>query len=181
MVAGVVALALAVLAVMLVDRTTGDDDRSNETGPTASPPSADTTSDQNANPSDQDDASNAGPTRDGGNGPGANQTPAPAVPAGQRAATFIDEYFDTVPADLDGGWQMLSPDYQAQTGRGTYDGFWGTVDSVDATEISPQPGGDAVEATVTYSYADGRTVSERQRIYLVDSPDGPRIDGYDTI
>jgi hypothetical protein len=102
--------------------------------------------------------------------------------SGGEAVAFVDGYFDTVPDDVDAGWAMLSPAYQAETGRESYDGFWAGVADADATDLSPAAGGDAVEATVTYEYEDGRTVEERQLLQLVPGEDGElRIDGYEQV
>ena len=172
---GIVALALALLTVILVDRTTGTDNPEPQTGSTTSDQP---TPGETSSPADGADRGSNG-DRNGGDTPRTQSTPSPV---GGGAATFVDQYFDTVPTDLDTGWQMLSPDYQAETGgRSTYDGFWGTIQSVDATNISRVPGGDSVEATVTYTYDDGRIATERQRIYLVSSPSGLLIGGYDTL
>ena len=101
---------------------------------------------------------------------------APAEPA-----AFVDSYYDTVPDDLDAGWAMLSPDYQAEVGRGSYDGFWSTIESVDARDLRAVAGGAAVEATVVFVNTDGETRTERHRLDVVDEGDGPLIAGDETI
>lgn len=177
---GLVALLAAVAAVVVAVQLTGGD------GGTNTPTAGDT-------PAAADPPAGT-PSQEGGESTPAQSTPAEAPPDGRDrpngtttpaaagdAAGFVDGYFDTVPDDLDAGWSMLSPGYQAETGRSSYDGFWSTVAAVDATDLTAVQGGRAVETTVVYEYEDGRTVEERQRVYLTDAPDGPLIDGYDTI
>jgi serine/threonine protein kinase len=179
--AGVLALLVAVAAVFAVvqltdggpdgsgspsgavDEPTADPDRSRAESPTQEPEATDSP------PADEQEPGSASDSRDG-------------ATSGDEAVAFVDGYFDTVPGDVDTGWAMLSPAYQAETGRESYDGFWAEVADVDATDLSPAAGGDAVEATVTYEYTDGRTVEERQLLQLVPGEDGePRIDGYQQI
>ena len=87
---------------------------------------------------------------------------------------FLGDYFDTVPGDLDAGWSMLSPRMQAEVGRSSYDGFWSTVSSVQASDFSPR--GNTVDVTLRYTMNDGRVLVERHRIDLVRGSDGYLID-----
>jgi hypothetical protein len=174
----VLALLVALVAVFVVVQL-GDDDqptgKDNEAGATDEP-SARPERSRSASPTPDQGATTSPPADEqGGSGDPAG------APGGAAAVAFVDDYFDTVPGDVDAGWAMLSPAYQAETGRGSYDSFWAGVADVDATDLSPA-GGDAVEATVTYEYEDGRTVEERQLLQLAPGDDGElRIDGYRTI
>jgi eukaryotic-like serine/threonine-protein kinase len=94
--------------------------------------------------------------------------------AGGSRVGFLGDYFGTVPGDLDTGWSMLSPRMQGEVGRSSYDGFWSTVSSVQASDFSPR--GNTVDVTLRYTMNDGRVLVERHRIDLVRGSDGYLID-----
>jgi hypothetical protein len=71
---------------------------------------------------------------------------------------------------------MLTPGYQAQVGRASYNGFWRTIRSVDVSDVVPA-GGNSVLATLTYTSNSGSTSVERHRLDLVPSGDGYLING----
>ncbi len=83
---------------------------------------------------------------------------------------FLQRYFDTVPADTSTGWTMLAPSEQS-VGRAAYESFWGSIASVDASNLDPVGPG-AVDLTLTYHFHDGRVVVERQRLSLTRSTTG---------
>jgi serine/threonine protein kinase len=94
--------------------------------------------------------------------------------AAQRA--FLEDYFSKAPGGTDAAWAMLTPAYQGQHPRSSYDGFWSTISSVSVSDV--QSAGDgAVDATLTYTKNGGGTSSERHRIDLAQSGDGYLIDG----
>ena len=94
--------------------------------------------------------------------------------AAQRA--FLEDYFSKAPGGTDAAWAMLTPAYQGQHPRSSYDGFWSTISSVSVSNV--QSAGDgAVDATLTYTKDGGGTSSERHRIDLARSGDGYLIDG----
>jgi len=64
---------------------------------------------------------------------------------------------------------MLSPELQHQIGRGTFYGFWATIDDVrvDDTESA---GDGVVQVTLTY-VTDGRSEQETRQLE-VESTDG---------
>jgi serine/threonine protein kinase len=171
--AGVVALLVALVAVFVLVQVLGDggsDPNDSAQAPTGER-GGNGDSDKKSPDPKQDDSSAPSPDDEGAGAGG-----------GGAAVSFVDGYFDTVPDDRDAGWAMLSPAYQAETGRDSYDGFWSSVADVDASNLSPRQGGDAVEATVTYEYQDGRTVQERQLVHLVEGEGGDLlIDGYDRL
>jgi hypothetical protein len=175
---GVVALLAALVAVFVLAQVLGDD--GSDPSDSAQSPTGDSAgnggtggqgdADDKTSPDSGQDESSP-PSDNSGEGAGSG-----------NAVTFVDSYFDTVPDDRDAGWAMLSPDYQAETGRDSYNGFWSSIADVDASNLSPKQGGDAVEATVTYQYEDGRTVEERQLVRLVEGDGGDLlIDGYDQL
>jgi hypothetical protein len=69
---------------------------------------------------------------------------------------------------------MLSPRMQAEVGRDSYDGFWGTVSSVEASDFSPR--GNTVDLTLRYTMDDGGVQTERHQIDLVRGGSGYLID-----
>ncbi len=177
---GVLALAAALLLVLFLDLGGADDpaDQDTANGPTgqASP------SEQEDRGQGPEDSAEADPTDEAEESPTPDQTAQPDQQAAtSEPAAFVDSYYDTVPDDLDAGWAMLSPDYQAEVGRGSYDGFWSTIESVDARNVRTVAGGSAVEATLVFVNSDGQTRTERHRLDVVDEGDGPLIAGDEAI
>ncbi len=103
----------------------------------------------------------------------AKETPGPAS---GRPAGFVRDYYGIVPDDLDTGWSMLSPRMQSEVGRGSYDGFWGTIASVQPSRLSASSGGNTVDVTLRFTRKDGSVSVERHRIDLVDGAGGHLID-----
>jgi len=94
--------------------------------------------------------------------------------AAKRA--FLDDYFSKAPGGSDAGWAMLTPRYQQQIGRGSYNGFWSTIRSVDVGRVT-SVGGNTVDASLTYTRTDGSTTTEQHELPLVRSGGGYLIDG----
>ena len=90
------------------------------------------------------------------------------------AAGLVTDYYARLPEDTDGGWAMLAPALQEQIGRGTYDGFWATIDDVSVDLVSTD--GDVVAVTLTYT-TDGRTEQETRDLTvdggLITADSGP--------
>ena len=93
---------------------------------------------------------------------------------------FTKSYFSTVPDDLDTGWSMLAPSFQAELGRGSYDGFWGSIDSVSLQSVEVVDD-QTVQYQITYVGDDGTsqetkmlTLEPNGDSYLItsDSPAG---------
>ena len=89
---------------------------------------------------------------------------------------FLTDYFRKAPGGTDEGWALLTPRYQGEVGRGSYNGFWHTIRSVDVGRVTSAAGND-VDATLTYTRTDGSTTTEQHRIALVRSGGGYLIDG----
>jgi hypothetical protein len=89
---------------------------------------------------------------------------------------FLGDYFRKAPGGTDEGWALLTPRYQAEVGRGSYNGFWSTIESVDVGRVS-DAGGNTVDATLTYTRKDGSTTTEQHQLSLVRSGNGYLIDG----
>ncbi|MGZ4436773.1 MAG: protein kinase domain-containing protein [Nocardioidaceae bacterium] len=121
------------------------------------------------------DASSPGP------GPSpARSTHSTVAPAsGTSKAAFLHHYYSTVPGNLDAGWAMLGP-HEQSVGRSSYDDFWGSKRDVTVSHIDAVPGSRTVDATITYTWNDGRTTVERQRLELVRGGGGWLIDN-DTV
>lgn len=101
--------------------------------------------------------------------------PNPSPDPTSAKVAFIEEYFETVPQDTDTGWHRLAPSMMRAVGRDTYESFWGSIASVQANEATPVRGEPVVEVVLTYTFEDGRVVTERQRIVLAESENGYRI------
>lgn len=132
-----------------------------------------------ADSAESGDAPAAG-TREPSATPSESRDPDAATPTDRSAAAgspgqvaFLEDYFTTVPDDLDAGWSMLSPGMKS-VGRDSYEGFWGSVSSVRASRFSPR--GDTVDLTLRYTMDDGRVSVERHRIELVRGNGGYLID-----
>jgi serine/threonine protein kinase len=89
---------------------------------------------------------------------------------------FLRDYFSKAPGGTDAGWALLTPRYQGEVGRRSYDGFWRTIRSVDVGRVS-DAGGEAVDAALTYTRMDGSTTTEQHHLSLVRSGGGYLIDG----
>lgn len=182
-------LAAAVAALVLLGSAAagiallgGDGGRPESAQPSDGPanglaePSPSEPDESSALPNDDDEPSasaSAKPTQQESSEP----PPAPE-PAGSRTG-FVDDYFDTVPTDLDAGWQLLSPRMQAEVGRSSFDSFWDQMAQVDASSVSARGG--AVDATVVYTYESGRVVRQDNQYQLVRTEGGYLIDEEEVI
>jgi hypothetical protein len=94
-------------------------------------------------------------------------------PASETEAkeTFVRDYFAQAPGGTDQAWEMLGPSLQEQ-GRGSYDAFWRTIESVEVRSAVASRDSDVVEVTLTYRTTDGKVSTERKREGLVQSSDG---------
>jgi serine/threonine protein kinase len=98
----------------------------------------------------------------------ASSTPSqpPAVATQLKAA--VRDYYALLPDDTNDAWKRLTPEYQhgAQAGgKGDYEKFWKSVDSVSVSNLTATPPG-SVTATVTY-VTNGSSSSERRSFELV--------------
>jgi serine/threonine protein kinase len=101
----------------------------------------------------------------------------PAAGTGLAAKeAFLRDYFRKAPGGTDEGWALLTPRYQQEVGRRSYDGFWDTIRAVDVGRVI-SAGGNTVDATLTYTRKDGSTTTEQHHLSLVRSGGGYLIDG----
>ena len=174
----VAALLLVGIGAVYLAQTLGADDGADDGDQTATAPtrSEGSSATPEASSTPQPSSSQPSSSQPSSSAPTEDET-APATPAGSAAAReqTVDTYFDTVPDDLDAGWAMLSPAMQDRVGRASYDGFWATIDSTDATDVRAV-GADQVAARVTYQRTDGSVATENQVLSLVPHGDGYLID-----
>jgi hypothetical protein len=113
----------------------------------------------------------------GGEG-GASAPSVAGSPEEQARQQAVIDYYALLPDRLDEGWQRLTPSFQRATAGGfeNYRSYWGTMDQVTVRGVSPA-GGDEVDATVTYRYANGREVDERTVFRMVQQDGIWKIDG----
>jgi serine/threonine protein kinase len=160
--AAAVVAVVAVIVVAAVLGTTGDRLGASVPGSTATPEAG------------------SGSTQDAGSGSGDSGGPVAlsGSPDDQARQQALVDYYALLPDRLDEGWQRLTPSFQQSTagGRDNYRAFWGSMDQVTVRSVSPA-GGDEVDATVTYRYANGREVDERT-VFRMAFVDGTwKIDG----
>lgn len=74
-----------------------------------------------------------------------------------------------MPGDLDTAWTLMTADYQVNHvgGRDAYQAFWGDITDVAIADVVATAPGEA-QATLTYTFADGRVVREVTAYRLVD-------------
>jgi eukaryotic-like serine/threonine-protein kinase len=82
----------------------------------------------------------------------------------------VRDYYGLLPDDANDAWKRLTPEYQHGTeagGKGDYEKFWKSIDSVSVSDLSATPPGSVV-ATVHYVMDDGSSSSERRSFELVE-------------
>ena len=117
------------------------------------------------------DSPSPSPSRTPSPTPEPSREPSTGAPApGAEQERSVEEYFALMPEDTDAGWQRLAPSMRAQ-GRGGYEEFWGSVESVDLQQATAV-GGETVEIRITYYFNDGTATEETQRLTLQPSREG---------
>jgi serine/threonine protein kinase len=89
-------------------------------------------------------------------------------PTASQLASAVDEYYRLLPGDTNDAWGHLTKRYQdgVSQGRGNYNKFWKSIDSVDTANSSGKSPGTAT-TTITYHFDDGRVTTEHTRFGLV--------------
>lgn len=85
-------------------------------------------------------------------------------------ASFVADYYSYLPGDTETSWQMLSPELQNEVGRGSYEGFWASIEAVSVDEVT-SAGDGAVLVTITYSTARG-SEQETRRLLVGEAGGG---------
>ena len=103
--------------------------------------------------------------------------PAAGAPTAAALRRAVTGYYALLPGNRDAGWDRLTSRYQRTTAssRSYYESFWSAIDSVRVSDVSASAP-DAVTATVTYDYEDGREYVERTRYRLVEDDGILKID-----
>lgn len=103
--------------------------------------------------------------------------PSPADDASGMQA-FVDDYFSRVTSDPESTFELLTPEFQAESGGfDDYSGFWSTIESASASDIRADVDAMAVSYTITYVTTSGRTTTQQGRLLLQESGDGYLIAG----
>jgi len=102
-------------------------------------------------------------------------TPGPS--SNTQLASAVTSYYALLPLSTDAGWSRLTASYQSGRARSrqSYDRFWGAVRRVSVSAASGESPNRA-QATITYVFADGRTVRERTSFGLVQDGSILKID-----
>jgi serine/threonine protein kinase len=165
------ALVLLILAAAVLYLTTQQPGAGTATpGPVSTSPQ--TTSTQPARPPVNPPATTT-------SAPAATTTVATQPPAGGQESVpdTIVAYYALLPGNLQQGWTRLTPKYQRDPagGYGGYQTFWDRIRAVRVSDVRALPGNRA-EATVEYSFKDGRIVLERHRYTLISQDNRWMID-----
>lgn len=175
-VGAVVAAAILVTAFALTQRRIGDNDTTTASSGTES--SGVTTS---VSPTGQATATTAPSTSTVAAAPtatAARPTTTASVTATPESATR--SYYALLDAGrIDEGWSWLSPAYQQQTGRSSYEGFWRTIDRVEV--LTARAEGRTAWATLRYTRTNGTASTENVRLdFVADATSRLLINGYQT-
>lgn len=96
----------------------------------------------------------------------------PAAPRDEALENAVTDYYALLPADLDTAYSRLTDRFKANRTPSftAYERFWSQMRAVDVSEVTAR-GETSVVATVSYSYRDGRTMSERH-VYTLAEQNG---------
>ena len=100
----------------------------------------------------------------------------PLTPQDMRKA--IKTYFESLPADPDSAYAMLSSNMQSATSAASYEAFWSAISWVKATPAVASS--DSVTTTVTYLYKNGQKVVENDTFTFIQQDGQPLIDSQTT-
>ncbi len=144
----------------------------------APPPPTTTTASQPASPAPPPSTPSALPATTSTAPPTTTSGP----PTGAQLAQAVSDYYGLLPGNTEAGWSRLTPRYQSTTARNrqTYNAFWAPVQRVTVSDAAGSPPG-AVQATVTYSFKDGRTVTEVTSFGLVSDGGILKIDSSNVV
>jgi hypothetical protein len=160
-VAAAVLVLLAVLAWSIALLSSADNPDARSTAPPA-------TSSPSPAPTSQPNQPSPAPTSQPSQPPPTTSAPAPNPPP-QSPADTITAYYALMPADLPKAWAWLTPKYQQHPagGYGGYQTFWARIRTVRVSAVNPLPN-NMVEATIDYTFKDGRQMRERHRYTMIN-------------
>jgi serine/threonine protein kinase len=106
-----------------------------------------------------------------------SETKSSGTPSESDLAGALRTYYGLVPDKTDEAWLRLTPRFQQERagGRAGYDRYWNSVRRVRVTKVKGDAPSTAV-ATITYTYEDGRVVTERTSYTLVEEDGLLKID-----
>ena len=105
-------------------------------------------------------------------------TDEPSPTGASAMQAFVDDYFSRVTSDPESTFELLTPQFQAQSGGFEgYSGFWRTIESATASDIRADVEAMAVSYTITYVTTSGRSTTQQGRLMLRESGDGYLIAG----
>jgi eukaryotic-like serine/threonine-protein kinase len=159
---------LAVASGILLLRATAGDHRTGSAAPpaTSSGPASTSGPSQATRPS----GTPSPPATTGTAAPNSPAPPPVQTGGSQRTpAGTITDYYALMPANLPQAWTWLTPRYQQHPAGGYsgYQTFWSQIRTVRVSNVNPLSG-NQVEATVDYTFKDGRVIHERHRYTLIN-------------
>jgi hypothetical protein len=107
----------------------------------------------------------------------------PAAPAaGVRLTRALRDYYALLPDDTDEGYALLTDRYRRATSgsQESYEAFWDDIEKVTVRDSTASPPG-SVEATLTYTFDDGRVVEERTAYGFVEEDGVLKIDSSEVL
>jgi serine/threonine protein kinase len=112
-----------------------------------------------------------------GNGSSKGKGSGSSTPTDAQLAQAIIDYYALLPDNTDQAWDRLTKRYQDGTARNRqyYQSFWDSIQSVSTSSVTGSAP-DSVQATLTYTFKDGRVVTERTAFTLVQQDGILKID-----
>ena len=111
-----------------------------------------------------------------------DETQTPVAPTEDSMTTFVETYLETADDDPASAFEMLTPDYQAESnGLAGYEGFWGNVVNVRVDSIDANVDDLTVTYTYTYNLHGGGNQSDTVLMQLEQTDDGFLISGAETV
>ncbi|WP_353508774.1 protein kinase [Intrasporangium sp.] len=173
-------VAIAAVGFLALQALLGDGDRT----PAAAPPT-DSSVAKSPSPSPTTPTKRTTTTADStpippaSTGPSAAPSASPTTgpPERVRLVRALQDYYALLPDDTESGYARLTDRYRRTTAgsQDAYQAFWDKIKRVSIRNPSATSGG-RVEATITYTFDDGRVVEERTAYRLVEQEDALRID-----
>ena len=115
-----------------------------------------------------------------GNGNGSSKgkgSSGSSTPTAAQLAQAIIDYYALLPDNTDQAWDRLTKRYQDGTARNRqyFQSFWDSIESVSTSSVTGSAP-DSAQATLTYTFKDGRVVTERTAFTLVQQDGILKID-----